>query len=145
MLQIGSRRKIRLRIGGARLEHVNGVVLEVGDIHPPLQVEANAAAAAAIRQIAEQSGLRGAFFNLADAAPQSRIGAGYLEADHEQVAGGVDRGSLDALVVFSAGRQLFADEQLFGKACAGKGNRGEKTDAAERALARQRSMALSGA
>jgi len=71
--------KVDLRRGPAAFDDPDIVFLEVGDVHPPVAIEANAVADAAGRKRCEELGLRGAGRYLAN-------GAALLKIDNVKVA-----------------------------------------------------------
>ena len=71
--------KVDLRRGLAAFDDPDRVLLEIGDVHPPLPIETNAVTDAAGRKRREELGLRGAGRQLAD-------GAALLKIDDVKVA-----------------------------------------------------------
>jgi len=96
--------KIDLRRGLTGFNHEHVVLAEVGDIHPPFPIEANAVANAAAGKRHEQFRPRRAQTQFSDRTLPSEI--------HDiQGASGVDGRSLDAACIFTGRRELTALEQ----------------------------------
>src|SRR5947209_6892935 len=96
--------EVDARDGLTALEHEHVVLLEIGDIHPAIAIEADAVANAAGGKRGEQLGPRGARGYLADRAFPLKV------YDVQGVAR-IDGGSFDAGGILAARRQLAALEQ----------------------------------
>ena len=90
--------KVDVRLGLTRLEHEHIVLLEVGDEHPALAVEADAVADTAVGELGEELRLRGPGAQLADRPPR-------LEVHDVQGAGGVDGWTFDAVGILARRRR----------------------------------------
>jgi hypothetical protein len=96
--------KVDLRLGLATINHEYVVLLEIGDVHPPVSIEANAVANAAVRKRREKHGSRCARIQFSDRALP-------LEIDDIQRAGDINGGSFYAAGIFAGRSHLAALEQ----------------------------------